>query len=86
VSYRTEIISYQKIRIVCDRCGAKARCGPRGWATSTVGADSRAEYAGWYVAPLTSYSDLVAGGPHYCPSCAESTGDLHTEGAAEGEK
>ena len=77
MSYHTENISYQKVRIVCDRCGAKVKCGHNGWATSTVGADDRAAHAGWYVAPLTPYSDLGAGGPHYCPTCAESTGDLH---------
>lgn len=66
MSYCIETIAYQRIRIVCDGCGASARQGRYGWSKSVVAAEDRAKSAGW---SLGSFGGIADVGSHLCPVC-----------------
>ena len=69
MSLRVTEIRYTRFMVVCTACDeALMRYGSfRSWEN----AERHAKEKGWSVWPFTPQSDLLAGGIHYCPTCAE---------------
>jgi hypothetical protein len=69
VSLRITEIRYTRQMIHCNYCDR--RLCPHGWFTSWQRAEEWAREKGWSVWPYGPHSDLLSGGMHVCPACAE---------------